>query len=75
MRIYTLWHADEDMPWITDAVDEYTAEDGFPEPYLEKRKQADVRELIIDVPNKALRALFSTPSISGTVINDSKRIP
>ena len=76
MRIYTLWHqGDEgDIPWLTDAVDEYTVdENGFPPPYIEKRADPFVRELIIEVPEKAVRGLFESPSVKATVVKDEDR--
>lgn len=69
MMIWTLWHAadDEDLPWIGDAVDEYTVdENGFPPEYVKKRAQPQYRELIIDVPDAAIRALFEPPVVKGT---------
>ena len=54
VRIYTLWHRgdDDEAPWIIDAVDEYTIDNNgeFPPPYLKKREDINVRELILDVP-------------------------
>ena len=73
MRIWTLWHQGDngDIPWITDAVDEYTVdENDFPPPYLQKRADPLVRELIIDVPENAVRGLFEPPSVKATVIKD-----
>lgn len=74
MHIYTLWHQgdNDDIPWITDAVDEYTLDENgdFPPPYLEKRTDPLVRKLIIDVPEKAVRALFDSPSVKATVVKD-----
>jgi hypothetical protein len=74
MRIYTLWHEgdDGDMPYIIDAVDEYTLDNNgeFPPPYLEKRADIHVRELIIDVPEAAVRALFEAPGVKATVVKE-----
>lgn len=74
MRIFTLWHVgdDGDIPWLVDAVDEYTvdANDGFPPPYAEKRKQPEHRELIIDVPTNAIRALFDSPVVKAEVVEE-----
>jgi hypothetical protein len=75
MRIYTLWHAGDgdDLPWLTDAVDEYTVDEngGFPPEYQKKRADVLVRELVLQVPTKAVRALFDTPEIEATVIKES----
>lgn len=71
-RIFTLWQHDgsDVMPWIVDAVDEYTMEEvgGFPEEYA-KKKAADpkLRELVIDIPDDAVRRLFHTPVVKGKV--------
>ena len=74
MHIYTLWHQgdNDDIPWITDAVDEYTVdENGFPPPYIEKRANPLVRELILDVPEKAVRALFASPVVKAAVVKEN----
>jgi hypothetical protein len=78
MRIFTLWHEDDDdgeMPWIINAVDQYTLDSNgeFPPPYLKHRANMHVRELIIDIPENAVRALFRAPSIAGAVIKDDQR--
>jgi hypothetical protein len=71
MILYTLWHRgdDDDAPWIIDAVDEYTVDNNcaFPPEYLKKREDILVRELIIDVPEAAVRALFEPPTVKATV--------
>jgi len=73
MRIHTLWHASDpgsgDMPWLTDAVDEYTIEDNgdLPPDYKKKRADPLVRELIINIPEQAVRDLFESPEIEGVV--------
>lgn len=70
--IHTLWHRGdgEDAPWIIDAVDEYTLDNNceFPPDYLKKRADINVRELIIDVPEKAVRGLFDASSVKATVL-------
>ena len=77
MRVYTLWHAgdDGDVPWILNAVDQYTIDNNceFPPPYLKHRADTQVREMIIDIPEDAVRALFSAPSVRATVIKDDQR--
>lgn len=74
MRIYTLWHQgdENDAPWIVDAVDEYTIDNNceFPPEYLKKREDLHVRELIIDVPEKAVRALFDSPDVKATIVQE-----
>lgn len=74
MRIYTLWHKgdDDEAPWIIDAVDEYTLDNNgeFPPPYLQKREDVHVRELIINVPEKAVRELFDSPGVTATVVKE-----
>jgi hypothetical protein len=70
MRIFTLWHAGDgdDLPWLVTAVDEYTVdENGFPPDYQKKREDPFVRELILQVPTKAVRALFDTPTVEATI--------
>jgi hypothetical protein len=76
MRIYTLWQResanDTEIPWIVDAVDAYTIDNNceFPKPYLEKRENILVRELIIDIPEKAVRDLFDSPDVKATVVKE-----
>lgn len=75
MIIHTLWHAgsDGDVPSLIDAVDEYTVDsnDAFPPEYLKRRADPLVRELLIDVPAVAVRALFDPPVVKGTVKDES----
>ena len=77
MRIYTLWHRgdDDEAPWIIDAVDEYTIDNNgeFPPPYLKKREDINVRELILDVPEAAVHGLFDSPSVKATVVKEPSR--
>jgi len=72
MIIYTLWHAgdDSDAPWLVDAVDEYTVDNlnEFPETYQKARALVENRELMIDVPEKTVRALFKSPSVTAKVV-------
>ena len=72
MKIWTLWHRadDDDAPWLVDAVDEYTIDNNceFPPAYLKHRESPLVREMIIDVPEKAVRALFEAPDVKATVV-------
>lgn len=79
MIIYTLWHAgdDDEVPWIAGAVDEYTVDNNceFPPGYLKKREDVLVRELILDVPEEAVRALFRSPTIKAAVVKEEKQDP
>lgn len=71
MLIYTLWHEgnEGDIPWCVDSVDEYTwDENGTPPSYAEHLKNPLVRELIIDVPEDAVRALFESPVVKAKVV-------
>ena len=74
MIIWTLWHEgdDGDAPWIVNAVDEYTIDNNceFPPEYLKKREDIHVRELIIEVPEDAVRALFGPPTVKATVVKE-----
>jgi hypothetical protein len=72
MRIYTLWHKSDDdsAPWIIAAVDEYTVDNNceFPSDYRKQRENHLVRELIIDVPEKDVKALFDAPAVKASVV-------
>jgi hypothetical protein len=72
MLIYTLWHEGDpgDVPWLADAVDEYTVDNNgeFPPDYANKRVDAMHRELIIDVPLTAVQALFDSPTVKARVV-------
>ena len=76
MIIYTLWRrendADADVPWLEEAVDEYTVDNNceFPPEYAKKRALPEYRELIIDVPEKDVRALFESPTVKGKVVKE-----
>lgn len=76
MIIYTLWHAgdDDDAPWILDAVDEYTIDNNceFPPEYRKRREDIHVRELVLDVPEEAVRALFTAPTVKATVVKENE---
>lgn len=71
MKIRTIWQHNPDepdvMPWILDAVDEYTEEEcnGLPDRY--PAPSAHRRELIIDIPESAVRNLFAVPEVKGEV--------
>jgi hypothetical protein len=74
MMIYTLWHAGDgdDLPWLVTAVDEYTVDEngGFPPEYFKRREDKLVRELILQVPMKAVSALFESPTVEATIIKE-----
>lgn len=75
MLIYTLWHAGDgdDLPWLITAVDEYTVdENGFYPEYLKTRDDKLVRELILQVPMKAVRTLFDTPTVEAVIKEKSE---
>lgn len=75
MIVYTLWRNGDlnDLPWLVDAVDEYTVEDwgDFPPDYLKKKNDPNVRELAINIPEDAVRDLFEPPPVEGEIVNDS----
>jgi hypothetical protein len=77
MKIYTLWQHEGDsceLPFLVGAVDEYTVEenDGFPEDYAALRALPRHRELVIEVPLKAVRALFESPSVKGSIVGTDR---
>lgn len=76
MKIYTLWHEGQggDIPWLVGAVDEYTVDEnnGFPEAYAEMRDRIYHRELVIDVPENAVRALFAAPEVKGAIVGANR---
>lgn len=70
MKIYTLWGPsveDDDIPWLVDSVDEYSIESigGFPESYKKhvEEGKGQYRELIIEVPDKAVISIFAIPTL------------
>jgi hypothetical protein len=72
MKVFTLWHRgdDNDAPWIVDAVYEYTLDNhcSVPPAYAAQQMNVNVRELVIDVPEDAVRALFDSPGVKATVV-------
>ena len=79
VRIYTLWESSEpDIPWLVAAIDEYTFEDGSPDAYKKAKEGEGLRgeparnrrELVIDIPESAVRALFGQPEVKGTVVDE-----
>lgn len=73
MRIFTVWSnegvADGDMPWLVDAVDEYTIENlgDMPDKYKAAALRPCSKELIINIPELAVRHLFETTEVEGEV--------
>jgi len=72
VKIYTLWHEPIEpggLPWIVDAVDQSIVDEnnGFPENYADLRARSYHREIIIEVPGRAILAAFESPQIKGTV--------
>lgn len=74
MQIRTIWSTegcdDGDMPWLKAAVDEYTIDSlggTLPDDYKAALEDKDTRELIISIPEKAVRDLFTPPFILGKV--------
>jgi hypothetical protein len=71
MKIYTLWRWDEKdpntAPWIVGAIDEYCVyeNNGYPDDYEKERTTKSVREIVIEVPEKTIRDLWSVPTVQG----------
>lgn len=71
MKIYTLWApgdaTGDELPWLVDAVDEYTIDSNGDIPPTYKKHQEEgkgtYRELIIEVPEKAVIAIFAVPTL------------
>lgn len=76
LLIYTLWQAGDegDIPWLVAAVDEYSvdANNGFPAEYAKLRERSDHRELVIRVPEKAVRSLFESPVVKAEVVKEER---
>jgi hypothetical protein len=76
MKLYTLWQSDGNeatMPWLVAACDEYSMMEcnGYPEEYAKrKKKDPRLRELVIEIPEKAVGDLFfRTPMVEGKMIS------
>lgn len=72
MKIYTLWAVvdpeDGCVPWLVEAVDEYTLdENGYPEKWEQHKQEFDCREMVIEVPDGAVPKLFAVPTVKATV--------
>jgi hypothetical protein len=67
MKVKMLWVMDEscETPWLAGAVDECLEDDvGLPPEYENALKEHPrARELVVCVPNWALRDLFKTPEV------------
>ena len=76
IHLYVLFRAEsedqDDMPWVVGCVDEFTVSDnGFPQVYVAERAKPLTRELIVAVPDAAVRKLFlpqRTPMVTGVVV-------
>lgn len=71
MKIRTIWEHSgsiHDAPWLVAAVDEYTIDEhcGLPEFYAKELKDGR-KELVLFVPESAVRNLFKTPSVVAEV--------
>ncbi len=79
MKIWTLWHRGDEltMPWLLDAYDEYTLEENgeVPPNYRAKLdgKGEDLRELVIEIPEGVVRALFEPKVIKAATWVDPER--
>ena len=77
MQIRTLWEApvdDNELPWLVMACDEYTIDEHggkLPEFYSKEMKDGR-RELVINVPESAVRKLFVAPVVNAEVITKVK---
>jgi hypothetical protein len=77
VKITTAW-ADNEPLMVPDLVSAYTEYDfdewgDVPKPHADAVAKArgegvEVRELVIEVPDEAVEALFATPTVTGTVV-------
>ena len=73
MRIYCLFRREpacpNDMPYLVDAVDEYTIDSlgETLEDYVEKSKDPNTREIVLVIPDKAVEGLFESPEVKARV--------
>ena len=70
--------ADDVPPWPIAIIDEYSLEEGGGDDYEEKKGQAmsdgmKRRELIVEVPEAAIDALFTSPTVSGKVVKEGAK--
>ena len=81
MRLFIIFEHDgsagdivSDMPWALDVVDEYTIESHgeLPPEYAKKLTPdgtlRDRRQLIVEIPDSAVRKLFESPTVKGTIV-------
>lgn len=73
MRIYCLFrrepHSPNDMPWLVDAVDEYTINDvGTPKKYAEEAKDPNTREIVLIIRDRRVEDLFKSPEVEAKVV-------
>lgn len=66
---------DTDMPRVIAATDEFTVDDwnSLPNFYVKEMDQhrdetGEVRELLIEIPDKTVLDLFAVPSVTATVV-------
>jgi hypothetical protein len=79
MRITTAWTQENDeVPWLLSAYDENTANEwgkvpDFFSEEIEKRAgtNADIRIIVIDVPEGAIGAAFKAAEVLGSVVPTS----
>lgn len=75
MKVYLLVERDNMATvdyWVTDAVDEYTMDEwgGYPDDFKDKLSD-DRRVLVVTIPDDALSLPFASPTVEGTIVNDS----
>ena len=74
LRIFTLWEssagmdASPEIPWLVDAIDEYTVSDGDPSDYEAAKAKPNRLEIIIEIDEAAVRTLFDAKTVKGTVV-------
>lgn len=77
MEIRTIWEwsgDDSEMPWLVASVDEYTIEEhGCIPDFYSKELTDGRRELVLIVPEKAVRDIFRAPKVVAVPMNDAPR--
>lgn len=79
MKIRVLWERSvdvEDCAWVVSALDEYSDDAGGGDEFYEALQvNADMRrEMVIEVPDAAVYALFAVPTIKATVCDSPSLI-
>lgn len=78
MLLYILFRKasedDTDMPWVVEATDEYSIDEcnGFPEGYAKERAKPLTKEILVDVSDSAIEALFESPVVNGKVVKSDE---